>query len=360
MRVLFSSTRGVGHFLPLVPLIEAAKRRGHEILVAGPPDLAERIESAGYPHWEFAAPPEDELDEVWSKVPTLPPDEANEVVVGEIFGRLDTSAALPRLREACETWRPDAVVRETAEFGSALAAERQGIPHARVGVSLAAIEAESLEIAAGRVDHLRKAAESLRRAPYLTTFPESLEDPAAPAQPDTRRFRDPALGERSDEEQLVYVTFGTVAGGFEQARPLFDGVIEALADLALPVLLTVGREIDPAAFDAPANVRIEQFVPQGEVLARAAAVVNHGGSGSVVGALAAGVPQVLVPLFADQPRNAERVEAVGAGLKVEPPAIRDALERVLEDPSYREAAERIAAEMRALSTADEALETLAA
>jgi len=56
-------------------------------------------------------------------VATVSADEANVIVIRDIFGRLDATAGLPRLRQGCEEWRPDIVVRETAEYGSAIAAE---------------------------------------------------------------------------------------------------------------------------------------------------------------------------------------------------------------------------------------------
>jgi UDP:flavonoid glycosyltransferase YjiC (YdhE family) len=384
MRVLCASTRGAGHLYPLVPIAEACLRRGHEVMVAGPPQLASMVETAGYPFWEFADPPEDELDAVWSRVPTLPSwEEQNATVVGEIFGRLDTTAALPRLREACEEWRPDVIVRDPNEYGSALAGELQGIPHARVAIGLGAMEEIGLRMVADRLGEIRETVgldpqtgvETLRRSPIFSAFPSSLEDPSEPEQPDTRRFRDPAWDEPGAElpdwwptgdAPLVYVTFGSVAGGQDMAAALFGGAIQALADLPVRVLLTVGREVDPTTLEAPPNVRVEQWVPQADVLGHATAVVCHGGSGSTLGALAAGLPLVVVPLFADQPRNAERVAAVGAGISVQPPAppaIGEAVLRVLEDEPYRTAAEAVAAELRSHPPADaaaEALERLAA
>ncbi len=157
MRALFSSTRGVGHFNPLVPFARAFERAGHDVMMAGPPDLAARAGDAGFAFWEFDPPPEDELGAVWGRVPQLPPEQANEVVVGEIFGRLNTTAALPRLRAACEEWRPDVVVRDPNEYGSALAAELHGIPAARVAVGLASSEELALGIAAGPIDAIRTA-----------------------------------------------------------------------------------------------------------------------------------------------------------------------------------------------------------
>jgi UDP:flavonoid glycosyltransferase YjiC (YdhE family) len=104
-------------------------------------------------------------------------------------------------------------------------------------------------------------------------------------------------------------------------------------------------------------------VPQGDVLAHADAVVCHGGSGSTLGALAAGVPIVAVPLFADQPLNARRIVATGAGISVAPPdaaVLRSAVVAVLDDSTHRGAAARLASEMHALPATDAAVEVLAA
>jgi UDP:flavonoid glycosyltransferase YjiC (YdhE family) len=380
MRALFSSTRGAGHFNPLVPFARAFERAGHELLFAGPPDLAGAVDGAGFEFWQFDPPPEDELGAVWGRVPELPPVEANEVVVGELFGRLNTTAALPRLREACEEWRPDVVLRDPNEYGSALAAELHSIPHARVAIGLASTEELGMGIAASAIDAIRKAeglppdpdADRLRRAPYLSLFPPTLDEGA---QPDTQRFHDPAWDEPPGElldwwpgrerEPLVYVTFGSVAGSFPQALPVYGVAMRAVAELPVRVLLTVGRELDLDALPpAPENVRVERWVPQQDVLGHAAAALVHGGSGSTLGALAAGMPLVVMPLFADQPQNARRVAEVGAGVAVEPNRddldatvrpLRQAIRTVLDDPSYGRAARALADELRAQPPVDDAL-----
>jgi UDP:flavonoid glycosyltransferase YjiC (YdhE family) len=380
MRALFSSTRGAGHFNPLVPFARAFERAGHELLFAGPPDLAGAVDGAGFEFWRFDPPPEDELGAVWGRVPELPPVEANEVVVGELFGRLNTTAALPRLREACEEWRPDVVLRDPNEYGSALAAELHSIPQARVAIGLASTEELGMGIAASAIDAIRKAeglppdpdADRLRRAPYLSLFPPTLDEGA---QPDTQRFHDPAWDEPPGElldwwpgrerEPLVYVTFGSVAGSFPQALPVYGVAMRAVAELPVRVLLTVGRELDLDALPpAPENVRVERWVPQQDVLGHAAAALVHGGSGSTLGALAAGMPLVVMPLFADQPQNARRVAEVGAGVAVEPNRddldatvrpLRQAIRTVLDDPSYGRAARALADELRAQPPVDDAL-----
>jgi UDP:flavonoid glycosyltransferase YjiC (YdhE family) len=382
MRVLFASTRGAGHFSPLVPLARACRRAGHEVLVAGPPALAPAVEAAGFAFWAVDDPPADALAAVWSSVPSLPLEEQNRVVIGEVFGRLNATATLAGHRRACREWRADVVVRESSEYGSALAAELEGIPHARVGFGLASTEELGLGIVAPVLDELRAdlglppdpEARTLREAPYFTWFPRALEDTGVPVPDHTLRLRDPAWDatarplamrwpEADPRSPLVYVTFGSVAGSFPDAVRVFATAMEALAQLPVRCLLTVGRELDLATLPpAPPNVRVERWVPQDEVLPHAAAVVCHGGSGSTLGALAAGRPLVVVPLFADQPYNARRVTASGAGVAAGPEvaALRAAVTGVLEEPAFATAAARIAGELRAQEPPSTAIHALAA
>jgi UDP:flavonoid glycosyltransferase YjiC (YdhE family) len=367
VRVLFASTRGAGHFNPLVPFIESALRAGHEVIVAGPPTLAETVAAAGYPFWPGEAPPEDELGAVWARVPTVPPDEANEIVVGEIFGTLNVRAMLPSLRAAFDEWRPDLVIREQHEYASAIAAELGGVRHARLGVTLGAFDRLSLRIAGPALEEQHAGiAEAIWRSPYLTLFPASLEDPEAEQPPDTHRFRDPGdpvSGEPlpdwwdGDERPLVYVSFGSVAGGTPMGGELFGGVVAASAELPARVLLTVGHEFDPAALGAPPpNLHVERWIPQADVFGHASIVVTHGGSGTTLGALAAGLPLVVVPLFADQPDNARRVAAVNAGVVAEPGGLREAIETVLGEPKLARAAQRLAQEIAWLPPTDAAFD----
>lgn len=139
------------------------------------------------------------------------------------------------------------------------------------------------------------------------------------------------------------------------------------------MLLTVGRRFDPAVLDPlPAGVHAERWVDQAQVLPAADLVVCHGGSGTVYGALASGVPVVVVPVFADQFENGRRVATAGAGLVVEADGgtrtrvvddrdiarIRDAIDTALATPAYKERAQAIAASMTATPSAQEVLDAL--
>jgi UDP:flavonoid glycosyltransferase YjiC (YdhE family) len=367
VRVLFASTRGTGHFNPLVPFIESALRAGHEVMVAGPPPLAETVAAVGHPFWEGAAPPDDELGPVWARVPTVSPEEANEIVVGEIFGRLNTRAMLPALRAAVEEWRPDLVIHEQSEFSSAIAAEEAGVRHVRVAVLLGALERPSMQVAGPAIEeHHPGIVERIWRSPYLTLFPASLEDPEAGQPPDVHRFRDPAdpVGDRplpawweDDSLPLVFASFGSQVGAMPMAAQLFGGVLAAVEGLPARVLLQVGRDFDVDSLPAPPpNAHVERWVRPPDVLAHATLVVTHGGSGTTLGALAAGVPLVVAPLFGDQPDNARRVAAVGAGVVVEPPGIREGIETVLGEPKLTRAAQRLAQEIAWLPPTDAAFD----
>jgi UDP:flavonoid glycosyltransferase YjiC (YdhE family) len=391
MRVLMTTTGHAGHVLPLVPLGRALVRAGHEVRLAGPRDRRAAAQRAGVPFHPLADAPEAEAWPVYESTLGLSHEEANVRVIAEIFSRVYTRAALPGMQEAVASWRPHLILRETYEFASVIAAERHGIPHARVGTGLAAMEEWALELAATASDDLD--AEAIRSSPYITQTPLSLEHPALPDQPDTFRFQSGTGAARRDGDgaatplldlgptssgggPLVYLSFGSVAGALPFYPALYRAAIDALADLDARVLVTIGDAGDPADLGPlPAGVRVERWVPQEQVMPHAAAAIGHGGYGSTIAALTAGVPMVVVPLFADQPYNARRVADLGAGVALpafpsigaaieEGPgalaALGDAVRQVLDDPSCRVVAERVAAETAALPSVEDAVSVLEA
>jgi UDP:flavonoid glycosyltransferase YjiC (YdhE family) len=107
--------------------------------------------------------------------------------------------------------------------------------------------------------------------------------------------------------------------GFDPYRAALD----AVTGLDVEVLMTTGAELDLR--DVPANVRVERWVPQAQALARAALVVCHGGSGTVLGALAAAIPLIVMPMFDDQFANARALKAAGAAVVAEPATLRAAI-----------------------------------
>ncbi|GAA3475899.1 glycosyltransferase [Streptomyces yanii] len=380
MRVLFSSTSGSGHFNPLVPFIDACAARGDDVLVVAPPKLEPLLAAREQPYRIGGEPPETELVPLMMRVLGLPADEGVSLMTREVFGRLCTTAMLPTLEELCREWRPDLVLHEMYELASVVAAEHHGVPHAQVAVSAAQFAESTDELLRPVLDSYGAGiAERLRASPYLTRLPTSL-DPSPYAV--TRRYHQPPAPDalpdwwHSSEDPLVYVTLGTEVGGMPNASALYRTVLASVSELPARVLLTTGPLTEVSDFGAiPRNVHVEKWVPQADVLGSASLVLCHGGSGTVYGALAAGVPLVCVPLFADQPTNAGLVTGAGAGLTVTADApgqetagfgpdgvarLRSAVERVLKEPSYRASAARLAAEMSATPTAGELLGSLGA
>jgi UDP:flavonoid glycosyltransferase YjiC (YdhE family) len=375
MRVLLTTTPGSGHVGPTLPFATALRRAGHEVVVAVRRSGAGAIHRLGLPIWALDDPPPGPRDAVFEQVRDLHEDDANRRVVADVFARIDARAALPGVLAAYEAYRPDMVLSEQCEFAGPLAAERIGIPWARIGIGIAATESIVLARLAAAVDELRGEA-GLRRDPHarrlrdarvLTLTPPCLEDPVTVGSPHTARFRElhtrrGALPDwwPGDERPLVYVTYGSVAPQMGAFPDAYLAAIEALASRDVRVLVTVGRDRDPADLGPlPAGVHAERWVPQAAVMPHAAAVVCHGGHGTVLGALAAGVPMVVLPLFADQPYNARRVERLGAGIALEGGReafehIGAAVERVLGDPVYRAGAAVVASDTRRLPPVDEA------
>lgn len=373
MRILFTSLRNTSHFLPLVPFIDACRRAGHEVAVSAAPDLAERVAKTGAEFRPFGHPGDEGLRPIWARLRDVPREEASQVVIRDIFAGACAKWALPDLLGTVERWKPDVVVRESQEYAAVVAAEKAGIPHARVSITARGMEGMMFSVAGPALDAHRQsvglprdeAGEAFSREPALTMFPESL-DPYPSTAP-LLRFRSARKAPSGLPDHwsgstapLAYVTFGTVIGTMADLRSYYRLAVEAVRDLPVRVLFTIGNDIPVEELGAvPPHVRVERFVPQDDVLPHAAAVVCHGGAGTTLGTLAAGVPLVVAPMMADQPDNAERVAACGAGIALPPreataETLRDALQRVLAEPSFREAARKVAAEMASLPLVDDA------
>jgi UDP:flavonoid glycosyltransferase YjiC (YdhE family) len=382
VRVLVScSIGGAGHLNPLRPLIEALRARGDEVLVVVPPALEARVAECGYLFRVGAEPEADTLAEIRVGIATASRADAAVLSERELFGRLCTAAMLPAMEAAFAEWRPGLVLRETCEYSAAIVARRRGVPQAQVAISQGEIEASALGVAAPVLEAYEEGVVGkIRASPYMTRFPSSLDPPS---YPDTRRYREAPVAGRvplpdwwgDDASPLAYLTFGSVTGSMPIAADVYRIALDAMSGLPVRVLLTVGKRTDIAGLGPiAADVHVEPWVAQDDVFAEAALVVCHGGSGTTFGALAAGLPLVVVPLFADQFSNGRSVAAAGAGLLVEPatseggrrPTVRpedaariaSAVMAVLDDPTYSRAAAAIAQEMDCLPSVEEVLAAL--
>lgn len=195
--------------------------------------------------------------------------------------------------------------------------------------------------------------------------PPSLESRAPPAG-EVMSLRPAPLPEpptSTPPRPVVYVTFGTF---FNANLEVFGPVLEGLAAEPVDVIATVGRDQDPAALaPLPPNIRVERFIPQAALLPNCASVIHHGGAGTTFGALAHGLPQVVIPQGADNFTHADMLERAGAAVvlhpgEVSPPSVAAALRRILDESSYAEAARRAANEIDAMPDANEVATALRA
>jgi UDP:flavonoid glycosyltransferase YjiC (YdhE family) len=374
MRVLFTSTAGHGHLLPLLPLAQAFAERGDDVAVAAAENHRERIERAGL-RFEQTGPTIDELrpeiDAHRERMANLPPTERRPAAFSGRFATIEAPRRVRGLRKVVETYKPDVVIHEPGDLAAPLAATAAGV--------------RTIHHAFGRPipeDAVRRAADTMAplwsdarlepdelagmyRGGYVEICPPSLrvELPLSPAHTHVIR---PAQASATDDtvrdRPFVYATLGTVVNELRTFRLLLDAFEQVDCD----VIMTIGRNREPRELEPiPSNVTVESYVPQEEILPRCDAVVAHAGSGSVFGALAHGLPLVLAPRGADQFENADACEALGAAEKIlpadlTPERVRAALERVFGDPTYAETARAVATEIDEMPTPAAAAEEIAA
>ena len=148
--------------------------------------------------------------------------------------------------------------------------------------------------------------------PYESEFPE-----------EQYKFLGPSIYERKAESfdfvkginPVVYISLGTVIKG---AVSFFQNCLEAFRDENIDVIISVGKNFDSRKLkNIPSNIHIYKSVPQLEVLNKADVFVTHGGMNSVSEALVYGVSMVVIPFVSDQPVNAQCIEKLGVGKRLE-------------------------------------------
>ncbi len=228
--------------------------------------------------------------------------------------------------------RPDVVVYEQYDFGAAVAAHAAGIPAVCHALSPRLPDAVLAMFSSGRLEPLWAeqgrdpgAFDAFIGDAFLDIVPTMLQQPSFLAHPARVPMRPIPYAEpgatlppwvATARRPLVYLTLGTVVATDAVLRPAIDG----LAMLGGDILLALGSATGDELGALPANVHAEAFVDQPGVLRHADLVVHHGGSGTIFGALAHGVPQLLLPKGADQFFNADLMVAAGLASALEPAA----------------------------------------
>ncbi|WP_159458546.1 glycosyltransferase [Roseisalinus antarcticus] len=382
MRFVFTSTHLSGHLLPLLRYGQALRDRGQEVRFASTEAARPALEKAGLELFVVDEPPEEDTKAVWERLDAADAHGALLVAFGELFGGITPKAAMPRVMTLIEEWQPDLILRECAAPVGLVAAQKAGLKSARIGIMSDQFYDTHRDVYFSAIDRLRveaglspDAGAGWAAEQAFTSFPEAVDRFALddgqheplrvrPLGSATKASAEMPAWKPTDGRPLLYITLGTVSGRSERVRKTYLRALEAVSTLPVQALLTTGPIMQHEMLGTiPDNVFVETFIPQAEVFEHASAVVNHGGSGTFIGALAAGLPQVVVPLFADQPANARALEASGAGISVydsEVETLRAAMERVLVDEKIRAAAARVAAEMAGMRSMDEAVDKIEA
>lgn len=344
MRVLFVSAPLLGHVLPLVALAEALRRAGHDVLVATAADAltvgpARRLPIADVaPGFSFART----ARRMMLRHPLIARAElagtGGTRGVALLFGAVNAQL-VDGVAAAADRFRPDLVVYEPLAVAGAVAAARRGIPAVRHennlfdGAVLAAVTAGPA-LRRHRVDAVPDPVTSVQLAP-----PELVgERGGTPMRhlPGTTGALPASFPDPSGRPRIA-VSRSTVDG--PGSGGIMRAVVDVAADVDADILLVRPERGLPAAL--PGNVYTADWVPLDALMPTVGAVVHHGGAGTVLGALAAGVPQLVVPGPGDRRHNAGVVERSGAGWAMSAAAITaDQLHRLLSDYGLRMTATR--------------------
>ena len=398
-RYLFTTWEGGGHVQPMMLVAAGLKARGHQVLLLSDICNAPEATLMGLPFrpWRHAPSRPDKT----AASDLLRDWEADNPAEGiqNLCRRIIAGPAALYARdvlEALEAAAFDAVVTQELLFGVMMAAEGVGVPLALLAANVWPFPTlpglppfgAGMAPAAGDQDvmlhqmvgqttrmlfqaglpDVNAAREGLGLPPLADLFeqlavarrvllatsrsfdfaPDPLAEPFAYVGP---YAADPVDGETwdspwspHDARPLVVVTSSSL---YEAQEDLVRRIIAALGTLPVRALATLGPALDPADFSPPGNVHLVRSAPHGVVFGKTALVITHGGHGSVIRPLMAGLPLLILPGLRDQRDNAMRVTARGAGLMLErdatPEKIAAAATRLLAEPAFAEAAKRLGA-----------------
>jgi N-glycosyltransferase len=225
--------------------------------------------------------------------------------------------------------------------------------------------------------------ERTERYLYLVAAPPSFDPPWLPRGSTVQRIRTlvleadaegaPPSAQPHQDRPLIHATLGTV---FNQTPAVLQAIVDAVTDEDVELILSVGRNGSPDELTSAANVRIEKFVSHPQLLPKCDVVIAHGGFGTAMAAASVGVPACLLPLSADQPLTAAGYASTGAAINlanhvppgspgpivdpdaIEPQAIRQAVRRLLDEPAFGAAAQRLREEVEALPSLEVAVQLL--
>ncbi|QFG24799.1 activator-dependent family glycosyltransferase [Actinomadura sp. WMMB 499] len=395
MRVLFTTIPSSSHLQVMVPMAWALRTAGHEVVFASQPELTDDIVAAGLP----AVPVGEAFAMEAVMVDGRPLDaadvgmEVHDLHAGNLtYDRLHglfTAAAglfLPmmspegmvdELVDFARHWRPDLVIWDQNSFAGPLAAAVAGAAHGRLMFGLDVmgwLRQSYVRMLDERPEGRRDDPFEDWMQPILDRYGLAYERDLAIGQftlcplpasvrldggvryvpfryiPYGGRAVVPDWLRRPPERRRVCITLGVTQRQLGQDWVPTAELLEAVADLDAEVVATLDAKQLETLPSVPDNVRAVDFVPLDALLPSCSAALHHGGGGTFLTMLAHGVPQVIVPnMLWDTPHKADAVTETGAGLRLDldrygglsPDAVRDALRRMLDEPSFAAGAARL-------------------
>ncbi|MGH4011332.1 MAG: activator-dependent family glycosyltransferase [Pseudonocardiaceae bacterium] len=408
MRVLFTTFAAKSHLYEMVPLAWALHTAGHDVRVASQPDLADDITRTGLT--AVPVGDELNLDRVMQELqedtsasfeedPSLadyitleenrPEKLTWDHVLGlfqwhtrEIFDGFVGATVMNDIVEFAREWRPDLVIWDSMTFSGPVAARASGAAHARMLFGqdligrmrghfvrlmqeqppqsrqdpLAEWLAGTMKRFGGDFDEEMVVGQwSIDCTPSWMRLPLDLHYVPVRFVPYHGPVAVPEwLPERPDRPRVCLTAGLGARDVFGEDWVPFPTVFEAVADLDIEVVATLNAKQLESVQTIPENVKVFDFFPLNVLLPTCSAVIHHGGGGAYGTALTHGVPQLIVAgdIWWDAVAKAEDLAARGAGLYVEPEGLtadvlRNALVRLLEEPSFRAGAAQARAEFLA-------------
>lgn len=357
MKVLFAIVDGGGNIPPQLAVARALQSRGVEIVVLGHRGIRERVEVAGLAFEPFTGGKH--FDPTVQR--SLP-------AIMTAFTRVATDRRLGQcVVEAARRHAVDAVVVDMILTAGIPKIVDSGVPTI---VFAHCFYRAVQDLAASPVGWMLR----LRGTdPLAPEHQGLLQVVSARADLDPMRG-DPAVCHtgvvwqgvpRAAEPASVpriLVSLSTCA--FAGQRRMLQNILDAIAPLAIEATVTVGPAIDASGLRVPQNAVMHAWLDHDEVLPTASLVVGHGGHSTAMRALAFGVPQVVMPAnpLIDQKGVGAALERVGAGLLLRkhagPKRIRASIQTILNDSAYREAADRLGAQIRQRDGAEVAADAI--
>ncbi|MFF3018273.1 glycosyltransferase [Streptomyces sp. NPDC057939] len=360
MKILFVAGGSSGVVFSLIPLAQSAKNAGHEVVMAAPEDCIRIINGAGVPG--FAVTSKVMKDFLYDRRGVLQeiPEDLHERYLfnGRCFGRY-AAACVDGLTSLIDRWQPDLVVGGVLAFAAPLVAAYAGVPYVKHAVDMG--EPRTIDLAAAAELGPELEAFGLYEMPsadlFVDTCPPSLRTADAPAAQlmryvpyTSQRPLAPWMFDKGDRPRVLVSAGSRVTkdSDFE----ILSGLVTKVASLDVELLVAAPDTVVDELGTLPDNVRAG-WIPLDVVARTCDLVVSHAGGNTVLGSMAAGVPQILIPYLPYVVGYTERLSAYGASRMVRPEDdspenIADACQEVLATPEYRERARAISAEMAEL------------